>query len=129
MKKWYPHSQLGYDKLNRPILFEHSGGVNSTALLQMTTLDNLIRYHWWTMQNELERMFDQAAERGPVNISTCVILDLSGMTLSHFSAQSLEQLKAMVSIDNTCYPELLGKMLVINAPWIASMCFQRILLS
>jgi len=55
-----------------------------------------------------------------VNISTCVILDLQGMNLSHFSPHAMEHLKAIVAIDNTCYPELLGKMLVINAPWIAS---------
>ena len=91
LKKWYPHSQLGFDKLNRPILFEHSGGVNSGVLLQLTTLENLIRYHWWTMENELNRMFDAAAARGDVVISTCVILDFSGMTLSHFSSQALDQ--------------------------------------
>ena len=91
LKKWYPHSQLGFDKLNRPILFEHSGGVNSAVLLQLTTLENLIHYHWWTMENELNRMFDAAAARGDVVISTCVILDFSGMTLSHFSSQALDQ--------------------------------------
>jgi len=64
MKKWYPHTQLGFDKLNRPVLFEHSGGVNSTALLHMTTLDHLIKYHWWTMENELNRMFEVAASQG-----------------------------------------------------------------
>jgi hypothetical protein len=25
----------------------------------------------------------------------------------------------MVALDNACYPEVLGKMLVINAPWLA----------
>ena len=91
MKKWYPHSQLGFDKLNRPILFEHSGGVNSGVLLQLTTLENLIRYHWWTMENQLNRMFEAAAARGDVVISTCVILDFSGMSMSHFSSQALDQ--------------------------------------
>ena len=28
MKNWYPHTCYGFDKLARPILWEHSGGTN-----------------------------------------------------------------------------------------------------
>lgn len=125
LKNWYPHNQLGYDKFNRPILFEHSGGINPSAIAQMTTKANLISYHWWTMENTLNKMFEGAVERvegrdpSLVPISTCVILDFTGLNLSHCSSKMMDHVKSLVQIDNSCYPELLGKMLVINAPWLA----------
>jgi hypothetical protein len=46
---------------------------------------------------------------------------LEGLGLVHCSGSTLDHVKAMVALDNTCYPETLGKMLVINAPWLAGM--------
>ena len=37
LRNFYPHIQRGFDKFNRPILFEHTGGMNPTAVLQMTS--------------------------------------------------------------------------------------------
>jgi hypothetical protein len=119
MKKWYPHGDFGFDKHNRPILYELSGQVDGTAIYQMTTLENCINYHWWTMEHSLNRMFDEAATRGNVIISTCAVLDLTGLNSSHASNTILNHVKAMIAVDNVCYPETLGKMLVINAPWLA----------
>lgn len=119
MKKWYPHGDFGFDKFNRPILYELSGHVEGAAIYQMTTLDHCINYHWWTMEYSLNRMFDEAATRGPVIISTCAVLDLTGLNSSHASNTILNHVKAMIAIDNVCYPETLGKMLVVNAPWLA----------
>jgi hypothetical protein len=123
MKNWYPHSMMGYDKFNRPILFEKSGSVNPTAIHQMATKDGLIAYHWWTMENALNRMFEGAQSRVGegvvVPIATCVVLDFTGLSMHHCSSKMMDHVKMLVNIDNCCYPELLGKMLVINAPWLA----------
>lgn len=73
------------------------------------------------------------------NISTCVVLgillpliysptyslahllltrlDMAGFGMLHCSSRMLEHVKSLVSMDNACYPETLGKMLAINAPW------------
>lgn len=121
LKKWYPHAQFGYDKFNRPVLFEHSGAVDGNAIYQMTTLEHLINYHWYSMETELNAMFENApceAGADPI-ISTCVVIDLHGFNMHHTSSVVLDHVKAMVALDNCCYPEVLGKMLVINAPWLA----------
>ncbi len=72
----------------------------------------------------MNEMFKGAVERcggdaSAVPISTCVVLDFAGLNLSHCSSKMMDHVKMIVSIDNSCYPELLGKMLVINAPWLA----------
>jgi hypothetical protein len=124
LKKFYPHDFLGYDKFSRPILYELSGQVNPSAVTSMTTFASLIDYHWHVMEKELDSMFTVAAARNPGTppvISTCAVLDLEGLGLVHCSGSTLDHVKAMVALDNTCYPETLGKMLVINAPWLAGM--------
>ena len=119
LMKWYPHGQFGFDKFNRPIVFEHSGGVDGQAIYQMTTLEGCIAYHWWTMEHVLNQRFEEASKRGPLLISTCAILDFTGLNTSHASKLVLDHVKTLVGIDNVCYPETLGKMFVINAPWLA----------
>lgn len=66
-------------------------------------------------------MFEKAPRKDgePPIISTCVILDVSGLSMHHCTGVVLEHVKAMVALDNVCYPEILGKMLVVNTPWLA----------
>lgn len=113
----------GFDKQNRPILWEISGALNVPAIQTMCHKDALMSYHWWTMETKLGDMFAAAAQRVGPGVSppnaTCAILDFAGFGVSHLTPACLNQLKAFISVDNICYPETLGKMLVINAPWMA----------
>jgi hypothetical protein len=128
LNKYYPHGQVGYDIFNRPILFEHSGAVDGHAIHQMTTTEKLIHYHWWSMETSLNDMFEKAPRKAgePPLISTCVIIDLAGLNMHHCSGIVLEHVKAMVALDNVCYPEILGKMLVVNAPWLAVQMWEMV---
>ncbi len=112
----------------------------------MTNRANLVKYHWMTMEKVLDDAFTEAKKRidsGAIkpegdnvhqNISTCVVLgihlllthsltyslahlDMAGFGMLHCSSKMLEHVKSLVSMDNVCYPETLGKMFVINAPW------------
>lgn len=125
LKKFYPHGQYGYDRFNRPVLYEHSGAVDANAITQMTTLESLIHYHWYSMDYTLNRMFEVASQQGPLIISTCVILDFTGLNSHHASSKVVDHVKAMVALDNVCYPEILGKMFVINAPWLAGKIYEN----
>lgn len=128
-KNFYPHTQRGYDKQNRILLFERNGRTDVNPVFLMMTKETLLGYHWWTMEYTLDQMFIEASKRfGGVNedgtpkltnISTCAILDFTDLGLSHCSSRMMELVKMFVSLDNVCYPEMLGKMLVINAPWLA----------
>ena len=69
LKNFYPHVMSGFDKLNRPLLFEHTGKMNPTAILQMSNRRNLINYHWWSMENSLDQKFTEAAKRFVIKIT------------------------------------------------------------
>eukprot|EP00922_Rhytidocystis_sp_ex-Travisia-forbesii_P000030 GHVS01000056.1.p1 GENE.GHVS01000056.1~~GHVS01000056.1.p1 ORF type:complete len:291 (+),score=33.17 GHVS01000056.1:290-1162(+) len=44
------------------------------------------------------------------------ILDLHGLGVSHFNSQTRQILKQLTAISQNYYPEILGKMMIINAP-------------
>lgn len=131
--KYYPHEMWGEDIFNRPILYEKVGTVNVPAMLQLSNMDKLLAYHWYHMEKVMNDRFDAINQRlkqtdsaAQCPISTCVILDLSGLTLAQCSGAVLDYMKIMIAIDNVCFPELLGKMIIINAPWIATTTFNLI---
>ena len=119
-KKFYPHMHLGYDKLNRPILYGQYGKVNPAAVASLTIPDALIKYHLRTIESDLNDMFEQAGAEGKsVTFSTCAIVDLEGLGMEHCTGPAFEQMESTVALDSVCYPETLGKLFVVNAPWLA----------
>lgn len=92
LRKFYPHTQRGFDKENRLLLFEKNGKTDVNPIFLITTKQTLLAYHFWTMENALDRMFiesstrfyhhsdcnnsdlDQKPPPEPVNISTTAIL-------------------------------------------------------
>lgn len=113
LRKFYPHSQSGHDKLNRPLLFDNSGNMNMHGISHLTTPEGLIGYHFWTMEKSLDDLFNEIAENGkeraipPVpptglgavnsasepsklhNCSTCAIIDLHGISLSDITSSAV----------------------------------------
>jgi len=131
LQNYYPHTIYGFDRLGRPVLFEHTGGMVPNAIMQMTTKRFMVNYHWWTMETVLDEKFKEAlkikmAKEGITdpsearldNFGTCAVLDMKGFGMIHVCQKMMDQCKTLVGIDNICYPEMLGKMLVINAPWL-----------
>ena len=51
-------------------------------------------------------------------IATTCVMDLQGFGLANCTQKMMDQVQLYIKTDNICYPETLGKMLVINAPWI-----------
>jgi hypothetical protein len=156
MKTFYPHTMQGFDKLNRPILWEMDGKINAQAIATMTTKEGLLGYHFWTMNTKLDSQFTRAKDRSPLPgtwsdsgreskesnkpatvfntteaehaekdnkyssnpINTIAVMDMTDFGMAQCTNMCMEQLKLFISTDNVCYPETLGKMLVVNAPML-----------
>jgi len=138
LRKFYPHNQAGYDKYNRPLLFDNSGTINMNGISHLTTQEGLVGYHFWTMEKCLDELFTAGKERakraaardndgaeppaegsdGAGNcISTCVVLDLQGCSMATVAnSAAMNHMKMLIALDNVVYPEMLGKMFVVNAP-------------
>lgn len=129
LRHFYPHGATGHDKLNRPLLFEHSGGIDINAVLHLTTLERLRRFHLWSIEVRLDSLFSACAalpDNPLQTVKAVAVTDLSNLTMSHCSAKFMEHLKSIIAIDNVCYPETLGCMVLVNTPKIAVGAFKML---
>ncbi|KAF4681341.1 cytosolic factor, phosphatidylinositol/phosphatidylcholine transfer protein [Perkinsus olseni] len=92
---------------------ERTGMVDAGELLKITTFDRLLRY--WVQEYE-----ELTAYRLPACgvDKTCTIIDLKGLGLKQFTPQVKNMMQKLAKVANDNYPEVLGTMFVVNAPFI-----------
>ncbi|KAL4969683.1 SEC14 family lipid-binding protein [Aspergillus stella-maris] len=115
--KYYPQYYHKTDKDGRPVYIEKLGAIDINALQKITTDDRMLK----NLVTEYEKLADPrlpacSRKAGKLLETCCSIMDLKGVSL--FSASSVYgYLKRTSNVSQNYYPERLGKMYLINAPW------------
>ena len=111
----------GTDKRGRPVVYKHFGASCKIAeLLKHTTEDLLVRFHIWQNERAIRRLA-QASEAQGKNVETWqIVIDASGWYLGLATGGALGFLRKIAAIDSDHYPERLGRLTVVNAPWVLS---------
>lgn len=118
MKQVYPHGYYRMDKIGRPLYIERVGLLNVTKLFETTTEARLVKYYVQSYEFLINNIFPacSAASGRPVE-QTFTILDLEDVSLG-MATKVYSFIKLASSIGQDYYPEILGKMFIINAPFL-----------
>ncbi|ETS85252.1 Sec14 cytosolic factor [Pestalotiopsis fici W106-1] len=115
--KFYPQYYHKTDKDGRPVYIEQMGGIDLTSMYKITTAERMLT----NLAVEYERLSDPrlpAASRkaGQLLETCCTIMDLKGVGITKVP-QVYSYVKQASAMSQNYYPERLGRMYLINAPW------------
>ena len=114
----YPRFYHKTDKLGRPVYFEILGKMHVDALFSVTTSERLIKGYIREYEKLLNYRFVACGLKVGKHLEQgCSILDLKGVPLSQFN-QVRKVVQQVSSVAQNYYPETLGKMFIINAPFL-----------
>lgn len=114
----YPRFYHKTDKLGRPVYYEILGNMHVDTLFSVTTPERLIKGYIREYEKLLNYRFTACSLKAGRHIDQgCSILDLKGVPLSQFN-QVRKVVQQVSSVAQNYYPETLGKMFIINAPFL-----------
>ncbi|KAI9373711.1 CRAL-TRIO domain-containing protein [Aspergillus egyptiacus] len=121
--KYYPQYYHKTDKDGRPVYIEKLGRIDLNALGKITSDDRMLK----NLVTEYEKLADPrlpacSRKAGKLLETCCTVMDLKGVGIT--SVPSVYgYLSRASAISQNYYPERLGKMYLINAPWGFSTVF------
>lgn len=114
--RWYT-SGNSYPQDGRPVYIEQYGKIDLNAMYKITTAERMLQ----NLVCEYEKFADPrlpacSRKAGRLLETSCTILDLKGVGLSN-ATSVYGYVKQASAISQNYYPERLGKLYIINAPW------------
>lgn len=116
VKKYYLKYYHNVDKFGRPVYYEHLGSINIKMLYKITNPERMLKYHVYEYEKLLNNKLPASSIVMNKRITqTCTILDLKGIHLTELGSV-YSVVKNIINVSQDYYPEILGKMFIINSP-------------
>ena len=115
VKKLYPHGYHRTDKLGRPIYIELYDKTDVKKLFKITTEEKMVKYYIKQYERQMKYIFPacSAVVQKPIEQS-CTILDANEIGITSLVGPIKGFLKLASDIGQDYYPEMLGKMTIVN---------------
>ncbi|KAK5661742.1 hypothetical protein OQA88_9843 [Cercophora sp. LCS_1] len=115
--KYYPQYYHKTDKDGRPVYIEKLGGIDLPAMTKITTEKRMVT----NLAVEYERLADPrlpacSRKAGVLLETCCTIMDLKGVGIMK-APSVFSYVKQVSAMSQNYYPERLGRLYIINAPW------------
>eukprot|EP00357_Protocruzia_adherens_P022872 CAMPEP_0114979626 /NCGR_PEP_ID=MMETSP0216-20121206/4476_1 /TAXON_ID=223996 /ORGANISM="Protocruzia adherens, Strain Boccale" /LENGTH=384 /DNA_ID=CAMNT_0002340973 /DNA_START=215 /DNA_END=1369 /DNA_ORIENTATION=- len=118
VKENYPHGYHKTDKLGRPIYIERLGSMNIKKVFEITTKERMLKYYVREYERVLTHKFPACEKAtGRTVQQSFTILDMKGLPLGQVNSVK-NFIQQATSIAQDYYPEMLGRMYIVNAPML-----------
>ncbi|KAF8931447.1 cytosolic factor, phosphatidylinositol/phosphatidylcholine transfer protein [Dissophora ornata] len=111
-----------WDKAGRPIYIERMGQHNVKGLAKNVTTPELVDYHIRCSEFVHSTIMPECEERfgtdDKVIDKETVIFDCTGMGFHQLHMDGLNMLRSLTDMDQKAYPERLGKLFIVNSPYV-----------
>eukprot|EP00878_Enallax_costatus_P021465 GHUV01022722.1.p1 GENE.GHUV01022722.1~~GHUV01022722.1.p1 ORF type:complete len:454 (+),score=138.54 GHUV01022722.1:1181-2542(+) len=115
----YPQGYHKTDKLGRPIYIQLLGKIDIGTLKQITTEERMIKFHIQEYERCGKVIMPICSKLAGRQIDqTFGIMDVKGVGMSHLSGEVKRLMTTMTKYDQDNYPEMLGRICIINAPLV-----------
>eukprot|EP01035_Chromulina_nebulosa_P018124 gene18124-23778_t len=114
--KYLPHWQSGFDKTGRPVLYKQYRDFDASAIKKLTPFENVIKYHVWEQEICMRMCLEQSKKLNTLIETITVVIDVKDMSVRQMSSDFFHLLKILGQVDSAQYPEILGRLFIINAP-------------
>lgn len=106
----------GFDKEGQPISITRVGHIKMTLLLQTLKYEDLRLNQLYSLEKKAVSQIELTEKNGKLS-RACTIVDLEGLSRDHINTTAIGWLKSILAEGNVSYPESLGNMYIVNAPW------------
>lgn len=116
-----PHSNLGEDKQGRPVYWEKTGIISSrfSQIKKKLSEDEIFVRHVRQQEVMCGRFASCSAKHGRLINQQVIVFDMKGMSFS-LDVMALRVFRRALVVDESCYPEMLHRLYMINAPYFFS---------
>mmetsp|Transcript_36050 Transcript_36050/g.44097 ORF Transcript_36050/g.44097 Transcript_36050/m.44097 type:complete len:411 (+) Transcript_36050:166-1398(+) len=114
----YPQLYYSYAKSGAPVFISKPGLLNISAITSITTMEGILKYHWYAMIHDFGQRLRAKKETDPnfTKFQCLIVMDLGNLGMSQVTQRALAITKEQSKIDSLCFPETLERMVIVNAP-------------
>lgn len=107
-----------WDREGDPIYVERGGAVDTSGLLKMFSVAEVLRHGIWTRERNTNGLWIDEYERrqGRHVKAITIIYDCKGMNARHLSARSIEYFRLISKITSEYFPNPIKRIVIIRAP-------------
>ena len=114
----FPSYQHGFDRSGMPVIYRAYGEFEIWKMTKLTTVDRLVDLHIWENEHSLDAMNARARETGEAVEALFVVIDAADWSIMQATGEAIRYLKGLADADSNHFPERLGRLFVINAPFM-----------
>lgn len=123
----FPHWQSGNDEFGRPMIYKQYGpSFDASKILQLSSKDSIAKYHIWEQEACMRLCYETSLKTGYIVETVTCIIDIGGLTLSQVTRDFLSIIKLIAEIDQSQYPETLGRTFILNASSLFPMVWRMV---